>query len=236
MAHPVLSAIDATRLLAAWERGLGLPQPERALALLGAACPASTIDELAALPIGRRDDLLLGLHEHLFGATIDVVTACPECATLLQSNLCIADLRVGAEPRHEIAARGMTFRLPTSADLTGLPDDAAAAGRLLLSRCLVGEPALAADLPDEAIDTIAAAMAAADPQADLELDLNCPGCGHRWQAAFDIAHTLWHEVHAWAQRTLRDVHRLARAYGWRESDVLALSATRRQIYLELSAS
>ena len=41
-------------------------------------------------------------------------------------------------------------------------------------------------------------------------------------------------MHAWARRTLRDVHVLARAYGWREADVLALSPTRRQIYVELS--
>jgi uncharacterized protein (UPF0212 family) len=236
MTDPVLSAVDPARLLAAWERGVGMSQPERALALLGAACPASTPDDLAALPIGRRDELLLRLHEHLFGAAVDVVTACPECATLLQSNLAIANLRVGGAPRTEIAARGMTFRLPTSADLIGLPDDAAAADRALLSRCLVGDAVLADGLQDDAIDTIAAAMAAADPQADLDLDLVCPGCGHRWQAAFDIAQTLWQEVHVWAQRTLRDIHRLARAYGWREADVLALSATRRQIYLELSAS
>ena len=36
------------------------------------------------------------------------------------------------------------------------------------------------------------------------------------------------------QGTLRDVHGLAAAYGWREEDVLRLSPTRRQIYLELA--
>jgi hypothetical protein len=51
---------------------------------------------------------------------------------------------------------------------------------------------------------------------------------------FDIASFLWRETHGWAQGTLRDVHGLAAAYGWREEDVLRLSPTRRQIYLELA--
>jgi hypothetical protein len=76
-------------------------------------------------------------------------------------------------------------------------------------------------------------MSDADPQADVELALACPSCGHQWPAAFDIASFLWKELHAWALRTLREVHTLARSYGWREDDVLALSGTRRQLYLEL---
>jgi hypothetical protein len=32
---------------------------------------------------------------------------------------------------------------------------------------------------------------------------------------------------------VREVHRMASAYGWREADILAMSAFRRQRYLEL---
>ena len=76
-------------------------------------------------------------------------------------------------------------------------------------------------------------MSAADPQADVELALACQSCGATWSAPFDIAGFLWAEIHAWAQQLLRDVHLLARAYGWREPDVLALSPVRRNLYLEL---
>jgi hypothetical protein len=76
-------------------------------------------------------------------------------------------------------------------------------------------------------------MASADPGADIDLAFDCPECGHRWQEVFDINGFLWREIHAWAKRTLRDVHVLARAYGWTEPDALSLSPTRRQIYLEL---
>jgi hypothetical protein len=51
---------------------------------------------------------------------------------------------------------------------------------------------------------------------------------------FDVADYLWQELHAWAKDVLRSVHALAVAYGWREADVLALSPTRRRIYLELA--
>jgi hypothetical protein len=32
---------------------------------------------------------------------------------------------------------------------------------------------------------------------------------------------------------MREVHRLARVYGWREADILSMSASRRQFYLEM---
>ena len=45
--------------------------------------------------------------------------------------------------------------------------------------------------------------------------------------------TGWAELDAWARRLLLDVHTLARAYGWSERDILQLTETRRQFYLNL---
>jgi hypothetical protein len=83
------------------------------------------------------------------------------------------------------------------------------------------------------LNAIATAMSEADPQALIEIALECPACAHRWSNVFDIASYLWREVDTWAHRTLQDVHQLARAYGWREADVLALSPNRRRSYLEM---
>jgi len=58
----------------------------------------------------------------------------------------------------------------------------------------------------------------------------------RMGPGFDIARYLWSEVHAWALRFLREVDLIARTYHWREEDILALTPTRRQAYLELCAS
>jgi hypothetical protein len=238
----------ATELLDIWEAGASLPLPRRALLLLAAACPEASGDELAALPVGRCDARLLQLYERLFGAQITAVAACPSCSAQLESCFQAADIRLGPEPPvepiHALRADGyeLSFRLPANADLVALNGsaDAGSARSLLLARCVIearnpqGEMVEPESLPGQVVAAVAAQMAVADPQADVQLDLTCPACAHRWHAMFDIAAFLWSELHAWARRTLREVHALGRAYGWREADVLALSPTRRQIYLELS--
>jgi hypothetical protein len=74
-------------------------------------------------------------------------------------------------------------------------------------------------------------MAEQDPLAEVLLDLHCPECGHQWQMVFDIVSYFWSELSVRARRLLYDVHALAQAYGWRESDILSMSDTRRQFYL-----
>jgi hypothetical protein len=96
-----------------------------------------------------------------------------------------------------------------------------------------GVDVLANELPNDLLAALAAEMAARDPQAEILLDLTCPACGTPWQALFDVAAFFWAEVAAEAKRLLREVDALARAYGWREADILALSPRRRQAYLEL---
>lgn len=239
-----MHTLGAAQLLGVWEQGIGLPSPRRALALLRAACPESSGEEIAALTLGQRDDRLLTLREHLFGSRLDLAVPCPSCREPLESTLDVAELRiakdpVGAAPEQSLCIddRCIRFHAPRAGDLVDLPDDPAAARLALLSRCVIEAGEQTADgverLPDAIVDAISTAMSAADPQADTELALACPACGHRWPCAFDIAAFLWREIDAWAHRTMREVHALARGYGWREDDILALSPTRRQIYLEM---
>jgi hypothetical protein len=243
-----MRAPSAAELLDIWERGLQQPPAERMLALLGAAHPGSGPGDLAAMPIGRRDALLLELRELLLGPDLTMVASCPGCGEQLESTFRTADLRVSPAIGHqghqaiEVEGHRVRFRLPASSDLTALSTttDRDSACRMLLSRCLLdahgdnGETVDPHALSPHVVAAIAAQMSAADPQADVQINLACPSCKHAWQATFDIASFLWKELHAWARLTLRDVHGLARAYGWREADILALSPTRRQIYLELA--
>ena len=76
-------------------------------------------------------------------------------------------------------------------------------------------------------------MASADPMAEIHLVLDCPCCQHKWEAPFDIVAFLWREISAAARRLLREVHTIASAYGWTETEILALSPARRRIYLEI---
>ena len=94
-------------------------------------------------------------------------------------------------------------------------------------------PAISAAVPEEAIAHLSQHLTEADPQAEILLDLQCPVCQHSWQSLFDIVAFFWSELQVQAQRLLQEVHVLARAYGWRESDILSLSSTRRQFYLKL---
>jgi hypothetical protein len=222
------------------------------------ALPDRSEDELASLPLGRRDALLLSLRERSFGPTLASYSECPECGQGLEFTLRVSELVVSrddsesGEPESERARRefelasqdySLRFRLPDSADLMSVSacKDASGARMMLAERCLLrvtraGREAALHELPEQAMGELAARMIECDPQAEVLLDLDCPACAHSWIVVFDIASFLWTEVSALARRLLRDVHALARAYGWSESDILSMSDARRQFYLEMLTS
>jgi hypothetical protein len=208
--------------------------------LLTGLHPERSLTTLAQLPIGQRDAELLTLREHLFGEQLHSLVECPSCQQQLEFTLAVADLRVAAPSVEtvpvEVDSCQLTVRLPTSEDIATIathpnPEQA------LMQRCIsaatkAGAAIAVADLPSTVSAAVWAAIAEADPQADVQLDLNCPHCQHAWQSPFDIASFLWTELDAWANRTLEQVHRLAFAYGWGEQDILNLTPYRRQRYLE----
>jgi len=88
-------------------------------------------------------------------------------------------------------------------------------------------------MPVEVVSLAIERIGEADPQADVEVDLNCPECRHVWQTGFDIVSYLWSELHSWAWQMLREVHVLASNYGWREEEILSMTPQRRRGYLEI---
>jgi hypothetical protein len=92
------------------------------------------------------------------------------------------------------------------------------------------------ELPAETVEALSRAMIEAAPEAEIILRLTCPACGHEWDLLFDIAEFFWREISAQAQRLLREIDTLARAYGWTEAEILSLPAQRRQTYLEMLAA
>ena len=77
-------------------------------------------------------------------------------------------------------------------------------------------------------------MAEADPQADIELDLSCPACGHGWAATARRRRLPLAGARRLGGAALREVHALAWRYGWSERTILALPRRRRRgAYLEL---
>jgi hypothetical protein len=237
---------STTELLDAWERGLRVPASERTLSLLSAADPDSSVDEREALPLGERNERLLGLRRWAFGSRFEGVARCTSCGADLELTIDADELGSGGapSPNGELTVRAGDYeircRLPDSRDereaaRAGTVD---AARRVLLQRCVTSTTCGGASvdplaLPDDVIDRVEEAMEARDPAADPRLMLACTECGHVWEAPFDVGQFVWAEVDQWARRTLVDIATLASAFGWTENHVLSLTPLRRQAYLEI---
>ncbi len=241
-----MRSLSTRELLDVWHRGVSESLYRRPLTLLEAACPEAVPEKLSAMSIGRRDANLLTLRERVFGPDLSSVTTCSACGERLELNFRVSDIQVKAEIKQldklslDVDGYEVEFRLPNSLDLpliAGQPD-VGSARQLLLERCVTrvnhdDRDVGLEEVPSEIMDAVTARMAEADPQADVQLALACPACGNEWQATFDIVMFFWTEIETWVRRVLHEVHALASAYRWRETDILEMSPWRRQFYLNL---
>ncbi len=244
-----MRALNAADILAVWESARDYHPVDQALALLAAADPQRPHDELAALPLGQRDAQLIALRQNLFGDHLPGRAQCPQCHEAVEFELSCRALRdsrpATATTERILEIDGYTLQL-WPLDSHGLAaaartSDIDIARHTLLARCVrsarCGEQHLNVnDLPEQVIQAVAQNLMDHDPQAELLIDLACPTCHHQWQSVLDMAQLLWTELAARAQRLLFEIHTLARAYGWREDDILALSEARRATYLDMVAA
>lgn len=246
----VARTLDSRDILAVWEQGQRGSPARRPLLVLAAAGVDADWQELLEMPLGRRQRLLLEVRDATVGPMAELFIECPGCAGQLEYDLDTAERR--PEPTGEAAAEVfevevdelvLELRLPNTADLVAIEGmwDADAARRLLFERCLLsarrrGDMVQPDALGAEVVEAAAEAMAEHDPGAEMVLDLACPLCGHQWKDSFDVAAHFWREIDVQARRLLREIDCLARAYGWTEGQILALSGFRRRCYMELIAS
>ncbi len=227
--------------LVLWESGFRRHPLDRALLALAAACPESGYESLADWPIGRRNRSLLELHTRCFGRHLQMWTACAACGEKLEIELDARQFSSEDEPpkraEASVSIGGRVFRLPNSRDLArivGEVDAAAGARRLLAGCCVDGEPAVR--WSEEDLTAVGDRLAAADPLAEIRLSFRCPTCEAEWDEPFDPTTLFWSEVQGRARQVMSEVHALASAYGWSEADILAMSANRRTVYLEMLQS
>ncbi|MGW8765217.1 T4 family baseplate hub assembly chaperone [Streptomyces sp. NPDC055815] len=233
-----MRALTQDRLLHEWEAGAGQGPVVRAVAL-AAAAGGHTFAEASDLPLGTRDALLVDVRAACFPGDLECLARCPGCGEELDVSVPLSDLRLPVPERYEatLVTEGGTrvrYRALTSRDVLAVAPQAPDARRRLVGRCVLdvdGAPA-AGEPADEVVEAVAAALTEADPRADVRLALTCALCGHAWAAPFDVPAHVWAEVDACARGLLAQVHALARAYGWSERDILALSSARRRFYLE----
>jgi len=238
--------LSPEQLLATWEAGLGQHPIDRALTMLTAVSPGESRAALAGLPLGRRDARLMTLRQRMFGPSARSVVPCLGCGESLDLLLDLREMAAASPAEHAPGSTTIAegdwvihLRPVDSRDLAAVTSAASPeAGRwILLDRCArverEGAIIAAAELPEALQLAIEERIAELDPLAEVKVVARCPSCAAERQVLFDVGEFLWAELAAEARRLLREIDALARAYGWRESEVLALSPYRRLCYLEL---
>lgn len=228
-------------LISTWEGGLGRPGHERALLLLGRVLPGAPEGDLARWNVGRRDAVLFQLRRMLFGEGFNSVACCPHCLAEVELTFAVSDIwrddERSAEGAGLLEVDGfhVSYRVPGSTDLEAAchMSTVDSARQCLLDRCVLSVAPEGRELTEAVEAAVVAAIAARDPDADRRIGVVCQECGESWEEIFDIATWLSHEIGAFVRRIVREVHSLAAAYGWREEDILAMSPTRRQLYLNI---
>jgi len=223
-----------SEVLDLWERGIGLDRWRREDALLA-------VSGTPPRSLGARNAAFLGLRNAHFHGIWPMRSTCPQCGAEVEFSVDSAELAANlasgvSDERKQLDWRGLTItvRAPTVDDLrtaakAGQPAEVA---RALLARCIDGVDLTNCD--DDAIQELGDRLESLDPAAILQFDLTCPDCAHAWPALVDVSDAVWSEVRGVAERLLLEVDALARAYGWTEQQVLALSPTRRAAYLQLA--
>jgi len=240
----------ASDLLSAWELGLRCSIPQRSVVLLGAVLPERSTADLLAMSLGERDECLLEAHRVLFGPRLTCIDTCPSCSADLELDVAVDDLLVAAEGGSgagdiEVEVDGWVVRgrvLCVQDVLDAAAPDAETARTILLTRSIGSATAPGPEpvqvgsdpLPHRVEAAFLADLARRNPTGALDVEQTCPECRHVWTSPFDAVSYLWAEIDGWARRVLREVHSLATAYGWPESDILALSPMRRAAYLDLA--
>lgn len=242
-----MRALTVSEIIQLWETACRYHPVDRALSMLQAVLPEQSREELAALSLGQRDALLLSLRRATFGNALPCTSRCPACSGTIEFELNCSSLQTGAAGPHQeqLSHDGysITIRPLDSFDLAAAAsaETASQSRALLLSRCVSAvrykDKAMeAAALPVEIQSRVAESALAADSQAEIMLELDCPDCQQQWQSVLDIGNVLWLEISTRAQLLLLEVHQLARAYGWGEREIFQLSPERRAAYVQMVAA
>ncbi|MEM9092370.1 MAG: hypothetical protein AAGC93_27020 [Cyanobacteria bacterium P01_F01_bin.53] len=186
------------------------------------------------------DRLFAHLYLTYFGEQIESNVTCKVCGEPFELGFSLRQLMARFEanaftqvtgPDGEgiyTLADGQRFRLPTAGDrdsVVGL--DTEQATTALLKRCTVeGDP-----LADTA--ALQSAMDEVGPVMDVDLDATCPHCQTAQLVQFDIQ-TYFLRALAFEHRFLiREVHKIAIAYGWSHQEILSLPREERQTFVRL---
>ncbi len=198
--------------------------------------------ELWNLPVGARLLALLWIVAALDdadGLTLTLRCRRPGCRAAMESALGLSDLAAlqGEHSGPEVLAlsrpdgRAVTLRRPTGEDLrrwhAAAPADVAA-----IEPAMLRDLVTSGDLPADSAPMIDA-LDAADPLIAFTVVTTCPACGHRAEHPVDLEALGLRRLRERQAGLVAEIHELARAYGWTESETLAVPEARRARYRAL---
>ena len=192
-------------------------------------------DIIARLLAGDRDYLILQLRRLTLGDRFAAVFSCPACKRAMDVEFLAQDIAIEPRPQNaavytwasDDAQRVVRYRLPNGADQEAVADlSTGDAVEALLARCVIDDGGTPLSVEERA--AVIAEMDAHAPQIDLELELNCPECGHSFTTPFDCTSFFFSEIRAQSRHLIREVHYLALHYHWSEAEILNLQRDRRR--------
>jgi len=206
-----------------------------AVALLARLLTATPVDA-ATLAASDRDALLAALHRQCWGDRIASTITCRACGAPFDLSF-----ELSAVQRHLVSAApvwltyggvlthpdGRSLIVPDATDEIASvePGVPGAVERLAAS----------AGATANAIADAAAALEAAAPIVDLELDATCPECGCSQGAHFDLQSFVLQRLLNERDTLFADVHLLATAYGWSLAEILALPRQARRSFVDIAS-
>lgn len=226
--------------------GLGLVEAIRFLDRLLIEVPGTTVGPGKAgdLAVCDCDRLFAAIYRQYFGEQIESTVSCQTCSTSFELSFALSKLIAKLEAK-QIPTQvkgpdeaglytlldGRRFRLPTARDQYSVmgvePEQAVTA---LLQRCLVeGDPEQNAEELEMAMDEVG-------PVLDLDLDATCPECGTSQTLRFNMQTYLLRALTHEQQFLIREVHHIARAYGWGYQEILNLTREERRSFMRLIQS
>lgn len=243
----MLWALSPDDILNIWEHGMSRHPIDRALTIILHSYPDITFEDITKFSIIKRDMYLLDIYEKNFGSLLRCFSTCPSCKENLEFEIALEDI---LSKQNEIEENHINFtvndikiklRLPNSLDLASvaLYKNASISRNELIKRCITEvrnekKAFSQAEITQEIIDDVSEYMDGYEHNGEIDFDLKCNTCGHKWQITFDILTFLWKEISLHAKRLLYEIHVLASVYGWHEKDLLAMSAVRRRYYLKMA--
>ena len=201
-------------------------------------------DTLWSWSVAARLQGLLAIAYETAGPKTTALATCshPGCGQRIELELALADFLLPTPdsidwqtPQRQSAR----VRLPSGNDQlawfhqqrAGHDADSAWLARRLIVSLDAELPAMSWSLPSSWIASLGSALADADPLTALTVAAHCPACDTELAIAVDLEYLLLDSCQRRQRALLDDIHRLAGAYHWSETDIVALPAWRRARYL-----